>query len=242
MNPTPVGLAVAAAVSVATAVLMWAMIRGLADTPRPGWNRSRRVPTTWSLPVCVVLLAVPVFALLAFGFSPARVPALLLVVFGVPAAVIDARELRLPDTLTYGLTGTSTAAVGILTACGVPGHPLLAVLCGLAYPAMLLAIAVLTPTGHPRRAEAGGVDAPSGTALGLGDIKLAAGLGIVLGWTSLPALTAAIAISAVTHLLWALGCAGARRTGHPSGLSGTALGPWMMLGAVLAVYLAMPQR
>ncbi len=212
----------------------------LPPTYAPGWNSARRSPATrWGATAAVVLLAVPVFAVLAHGFTPTRVPALLLVVFGVPAAVTDARELRLPNELTYGLAGTAALTVGVLATLGVPGSAVRALLCGLGYAAVLLAIAVCTPTGRTRGAEAGTAPAPAVTALGLGDIKLAAGLGIVAGWTSLPALTAALALGAVTHLLWSLGCTLARRTGHASGMSGTALGPWMVLGAVLALYLTL---
>ncbi len=241
MSPTSTWLAVAAGVSVATAIPMWVMIRTVASTARPGWNGPHRAPAPWWWPVGVLLLAVPVFALLAPGFTPTRVPALLLVMLGVPAAVTDARELRLPNELTYGLVVAATAAVGILTAWGIPGRPVLAVLCGLGYAGVLLAIAVFTPTGQAPSVEAGSVAATSVTALGLGDIKLAAGLGIVLGWTSLPALTAAAALTAITHLLWVLGCAAARKMGHSRGMSGTALGPWMVLGAVAALCLALPR-
>lgn len=196
----------------------------------------------WWWPVGVLLLAVPVLALLASGLTPTRLPALFMVVFGVPAAVTDARELRLPNGLTYGLSATAITTVGILTAVGVPGSLPRALLCSFGYAAALLGIAIFTPTGRPRSTQAGSVAATSVTALGLGDIKLAAGLGVVLGWTSLPALTAAIALTAITHLLWVLCCAVARMIGHSSGMSGTALGPWMVLGAMVALYLAVGSR
>jgi leader peptidase (prepilin peptidase)/N-methyltransferase len=227
-----------AAASVGLTTLMWVIARILAGPPRPGWIGPRIMPRPWLRPVVLLLPAVPVFLLVDRGFTPAEVPALLLLVFGVPASVTDARELRLPNELTYGLAGTAAVAVGLLTAFGVPGSAVRAVLCGVGYAGVLLAIAVFAPTGRPLGAEAGTVSAPAATALGLGDIKLAAGLGIVVGWTSFTALTAALAFTAVTHVLWSLGCTVARKTGHTSGMSGTALGPWMVLGAMLALYLA----
>jgi len=241
MTATPGTLAVAGAASVALTALMWVLARTVARTPRTGWIGPPMAPGPCQLPVFMLLPAVPVFPLLDRGFTAALLPALLLV-FGIPAAMIDARELRLPNELTYGLVVTATVAVGILTASGVPGSVVRALLCGVGYAGALLAIAVFTPTGHPRGAEAGTAPAPAATALGLGDIKLAAGLGVVLGWTSLPALIAAVAVTAATHFLWIIGCAVARRAGQGSGMSGTALGPWMVLGAVVALYLAVPQH
>jgi len=242
MTTTPGTLAVAGAASVALTALMWVLARTLARTPRTGWIGHRITPGPCQLAVFLLLPAVPAFLLLVRGFTAAEIPALLLLVFGIPAAITDARELRLPNELTYGLVVTATVAVGILTAFGVPGSAVRAVLCSVGYAGVLLAIALFTPTGQPRCAEAGTAPAPPVTALGLGDIKLAAGLGVVLGWTSLPALIAAIAVTAATHFLWILGCTVARRAGQVSGMSGTALGPWMVLGAVAALYLAVPQR
>ncbi len=242
MTATPGTLAVAGGVSVALTALMWVLARTVARTPRTGWIGPRMTPGPCQLPVFMLLPAVPVFPLLDRGFTAALLPALLLLVFGIPAAMIDARELRLPNELTYGLVVTATVAVGILTASGVPGSVVRALLCGVGYAGALLAIAVFTPTGQPRGAEAGTAPLPVATALGLGDIKLAAGLGVVLGWTSLPALIAAVAVTAATHFLWIIGCTVARRAGQGSGMSGTALGPWMVLGAMVALYLAVPQH
>jgi len=242
MTTTAGTLGVAGGVSVALTALMWVLARTLACTPRTGWIGHRITPGPCQLPVFLLLPAVAVFLLLVRGFTAAEIPALLLLVFGIPAAITDARELRLPNELTYGLVVTATVVVGILTAFGVPGSAVRAVLCSVGYAGVLLAIALFTPTGKPRGAEAGTAPAPPVTALGLGDVKLAAGLGVVLGWTSLPALIAAIAVTAATHFLWILGCTVARRAGQVSGMSGTALGPWMVLGAVVALYLAVPQH
>jgi leader peptidase (prepilin peptidase) / N-methyltransferase len=83
-------------------------------------------------------------------------------------AVIDARTRRIPNRLTYPLT--PALLVLIVAAAlfnGAPGDALRALLGGVAGFAALLVIALISPRG-----------------LGMGDVKLAAALGIGLGYLS----------------------------------------------------------
>lgn len=221
---------------------MWTVAGRVARTPRAG----NRLPTPSHLIVrvgFVLLLAVTLVA----AWEPRYAPSILLVGFGVPAAYTDARELRLPDPLTYGLAAATAAAVLVLALTGVPGSVLGAVVGGIGYPLGLLAIALLTPTRATPATPAAPAAGPGGgettvpttrpTALGLGDVKLAVGVGIVAGWSSPATLTTALLLAAAGHLLWVIGCSVGRRAGTRSGLSGTALGPWMVAGGVAAVVL-----
>jgi leader peptidase (prepilin peptidase)/N-methyltransferase len=95
----------------------------------------------------------------------------------IAASVVDARTLRLPDILT-GSVGVAAASMAAMR-----GWPQLAT--GLAA-ALATAGILLTLRTLPRRAER-----PS--ALGLGDVKLAAALALWVGWaTPLMILTASL--------------------------------------------------
>ncbi|GAB2920035.1 hypothetical protein GCM10027047_16800 [Rhodococcus aerolatus] len=221
-------------------VLTWAAAKQLAGPPRAG-NRLPDPGRLWPVGVGFAVIA---GVTVAAADEPRFVPVVLLVFFGVPAAYTDARELRLPDPLTYGLAAATAAAVVVLALTGVPGSVLWAVVGGIGYPLVLLAIALLTPTrATPAAATAGSggdattVPATRPTALGLGDVKLAVGVGIVAGWGSPAALTTALLLTAAGHLLWVIGCSIGRHAGARSGLSGTAMGPWMVAGGLAAVVL-----
>lgn len=228
--------------SLATGLLgmgMWAVAAGLARTPRPG-NRLPD-PHTYVAPPAVAMLVVA--ALVHVSFTPPYLPLIMLVACGVPAAYTDARELRLPDPLTYGLAGAAVLLVTVLALTGTPGSVLGAVAGGAGYPLLLLAVAVLTPTRSTTPAASTTGEGSTAVltrpaALGLGDIKLAAGIGILVGWTSTPTIVTALLLTAVGHLVWVIGCSVARRVGLRTGMAGTALGPWMVAGAVAAIALA----
>lgn len=243
MSKSVTGLLVAVSVSVMLAVLMWGMAIAVASYPRRGAVLPRPVwPWTATSPsaraamwMSLVFAATCVFVVVTMHWTPSHLPAVVLVIFGLPAAYTDARELRLPDKLTYPLAGTAIGTVAILSGLGLQGSIVRALACGVGYAAVLLVIALGTPTGRPEPGAGGTASAPTAaTALGLGDIKLAVGLGLVLGWSSLAALTAALAVTALGHLQWLIGCTMARRL-HRRGMNGSALGPWMVLGAILAL-------
>jgi prepilin signal peptidase PulO-like enzyme (type II secretory pathway) len=237
----------AAGVAAVVVVVAYVLAALVAETPRPGsplpapplpGALRRWVASTPQVVVGVLVVAILVGVVLVW--APVFLPVVLLLCLGVPAAYTDARELRLPDELTYALAATTIVAVVALQATGVGDGAVRAVFSGAEYALALLLFAVFAPTGKTLPAESGSVRTATPTALGLGDIKLAVGLGVVLGWSSVAAVTGAVFLTAAGHLLWLIGVTLARRAGHSRGMTATALGPWMVLGAVVVLGLSHP--
>ena len=245
--PTTVGVAGALAFVAVVAYLLAALV---AEAPRAGSPLPapplpapvRRVLNTTTRKAVAGVAAVAVLVVVVAVWDSLYVPLALVLVLGVPAAYTDARELRLPDELTYTLAAVTTAAVLVLhlTGGGDGDGVLRAVLSGAGYSLALLLFALFAPTGRGRAAEAGSVRTATPAALGLGDIKLAVGLGVALGWTSVTAVTAALFLTAITHLLWLIAVTVAHRAGWSRSMTATALGPWMVLGAATTLALSLP--
>lgn len=140
-------------------VVSWLLLRG----------RCRRCSEAISARYPLVeLITGIVFAVIAWRVGLDWVlPAFLL--FGwllLVVAVIDAQTRRIPNALTYPLTPTLLVllvAAALLN--GVPGVALRVVLAGLAGFAFLLMLALISPRG-----------------MGMGDVKLAASIGLCLGY------------------------------------------------------------
>ena len=75
----------------------------------------------------------------------------------------------------------------------------------------------------------------SRAGMGGGDVKLAALIGVVLGWHSWTALAVGAASAFVLAALYALALIALRRA---TGSTRIAFGPWMIIGAVLGVAIA----
>ncbi|MFF4877428.1 prepilin peptidase [Micromonospora sp. NPDC000668] len=177
--------------------------------PRPGgW--------AWLSPV----VAAVVFAGLAVarGDDPALPVFLAVAAVGLVLAGIDLACLRLPDPLVLaagllalgGLTGTALLA-------GTPGR-LLGALAGAAVAGAAHLLLALLP----------------GSRLGFGDVKLAAVLGLPLGWLGRDALLAGLLLPHLLHGGVVLGLLAARRVRRDTLLP---LGPALLAGAWLAVLL-----
>lgn len=152
-----------------------------------------------------------VAALLAvvIGPSPLLPPLLLAAVPGLLLAVIDLRCLRLPDRLV--------AAVGLLG-----GVPLAVLRPDRIAPALLAAVAVLTAYGLLW----------VGGGLGLGDVKLAAVLAMILGFAGWPAVVIGVLAPHLINgpiALFVL-VTGRRRT--------MPFGPALLVGALVALVAA----
>lgn len=164
-----------------------------------------------------------VFALVAWRIGPdPLLPAFLL--FGwtlLVVAVIDLRTRRIPNRLTYPLTPALLvlAAGGALVA-GEPGDALRAALGGLAGFAALLALALISPRG-----------------MGMGDVKLAAFIGVGMGVLSWGHVVLGIFGGFVIGGLVALGLLVARRRTRKDHVP---FGPSLAAGAMATLLVGEP--
>ncbi|MCZ2836799.1 prepilin peptidase [Modestobacter sp. VKM Ac-2985] len=156
---------------------------------------------------------------LRFGWT-AQLPAWLwFVAVGLLLTVVDLREQLLPNrVLLPGLLG----GLALLTvAAGAGGDwPGLgrAVLAGGAAFTVLLAMALISPSG-----------------LGMGDVKLAALLGLYLGWLGWPVVLAGVFLGFLLQAVVGLALLATRRVGRRTGLP---FGPALLTGALVAALLA----
>jgi leader peptidase (prepilin peptidase) / N-methyltransferase len=181
-----------------------------AGTPPPPSRLAVEVPTA-------VLLG-----LLAARIHPGLVlaAACWLAVCAVPLAWIDAAVQRLPDVLTVPAYAGTTGFLLLAAATGGHWHSMIrAAGGGLALAAAYLALVVV-----------------SRSAIGLGDAKLAAGLGTMLAWAGWPVLVAGTFAGFLLAFGYALGLLLLRRASWRQRIP---FGPFMIAGAFLAL-LATP--
>lgn len=131
-------------------------------------------------------------------------------------AVIDVHTRRIPNRLTYPLTPALVVLLGGAALLdGAPGVAARAVLAGVAAFMLLLVLALINPRG-----------------MGMGDVKLAAFIGIGLGYLGWDHVALGVFLGFLgggvgAGLLLALGLRG-RKDHIP-------FGPWLSLGAVVAL-------
>ncbi|MEH1164953.1 prepilin peptidase [Micromonospora sp. CPCC 205539] len=183
-------------------------VRATAGAPRGG--------SAWASPV----VAAVVFAGLAvaLGDDPALPVFLAVAAVGLVLAGVDLACLRLPDPLVLaaGLLALGGLAGAALLA-GTPGR-LLGALVGAAVAGAAHVLLALLP----------------GSRLGFGDVKLAAVLGLPLGWLGLDALLAGLLLPHLLHGGLVLGLLVTRRVRRDTLLP---LGPALLAGAWLGVFL-----
>jgi leader peptidase (prepilin peptidase)/N-methyltransferase len=133
----------------------------------------------------------------------------------VGISVIDLRHYRIPDRLVYPAIQISAAFVVVGDLAGAPLSVIGALVGMLAYGAGLLMVALIAPTG-----------------MGMGDVKFAGMIGLVLGAVELSLVAAAAGtgillggVGAIVALLLGAG----RKTRMP-------YGPYMAGGAAVAVF------
>jgi leader peptidase (prepilin peptidase) / N-methyltransferase len=163
-----------------------------------------------------------VLALRVWPSHPAALPAYLALGLAcVALVVIDLDSRLLPNRITYPALGL--VAVLLLVASLAEddvGRMLRALEAAGVAGAFLLALALLSPGG-----------------MGLGDVKFALVLGLALGWLGWSAVVAGFVGAFLLGGLAALVALLALRAGRKTQLP---FGPWLALGAILAVLAAAP--
>ena len=195
-------------------VLSWLWLRGRCR------GCGMRIP--WRYPALELLTGV-LFALMAWRFGATwELPTYLYVAgVGVALAAIDVEHHRLPDVLTL----PSYPVVGALllmpaTLDGQWDSYLRAWLAAGALFAFYFLLAFVYPAG-----------------MGFGDVKLAGVLGLALGWLGWAEVVVGtflgFGVGAVVGITLVLAGRGGRKTAVP-------FGPFMLLGALAALWLAVP--
>jgi leader peptidase (prepilin peptidase)/N-methyltransferase len=138
---------------------------------------------------------------------------------GVWLLVIDARTHRLPNRIVLPALAVLLALVGIDALVSGQSGPLIGGVIGMLVLGGIYAVLRATSRG----------------GIGGGDVKLAAVIGLVLGWHGWQALAVGAASAFVLGALYALALMAFRRANRSTRI---AFGPWMIIGAVLGVALA----
>ncbi len=161
------------------------------------------------------------FVLAALRFGPsAELPAWLwFVAAGVLLSVIDLREHLLPNRVLLPATAGALLLLAVAAAAGDRWDDLLrAVLAGAAAFGVLFAMALISPAG-----------------LGMGDVKLAGLLGLLLGWLGWSVVLLGLLLGFLAQAVLGLVLLAVRRAGRDTELP---FGPALAAGALTAAVLA----
>ncbi|MDQ0794284.1 A24 family peptidase [Streptomyces sp. B1I3] len=181
--------------------------------PEVGVPAARYAPA--ALAPAATVLACTVLAA-ATGARPELAVWLLLTPVAVLLAVVDRRVHRLPDRLTLPLAGAAALLLG--GAALLPGHAgswTSALSGGAALGGFYLLLFLINPNG-----------------MGFGDVKLALGLGVALGWYGWTVLCAGGFAGFLLGALYGVGLMVLRRAGRRTGIP---FGPFMIAGALLGL-------
>ncbi|MFG2722943.1 prepilin peptidase [Streptomyces sp. NPDC048416] len=188
-----------------------------AGHPLAGWLGRARCGAcgrSYGRPSVAVLVTALVCAALAAttGPRPELAVWLLLAPFAVLLCLVDLSVRRLPDVLTLPLAGAAAALLGL--AALLPGHAgswPTALLGGLALGGGYFLLFLINPAG-----------------MGFGDVKLALGLGVALGWYGWPCLMGGALLGLVLGALYGMGLVVLRRASRKTAFP---LGPFLIAGA-----------
>jgi leader peptidase (prepilin peptidase)/N-methyltransferase len=183
-------------------VVAWLALRG-----RCAYCRTA-IPARYPL-VEAATAALYVAVVAATGADADAIGGLLLVSALVPIALIDLEHRIIPNAITGPAAVTAVVLTGILDPASLPERLAAGALAGGGF----LLVALAAPRG-----------------MGMGDVKLAAVLGLFLGWAVAPALLVAFAAGSVVGVAIALrtGVGAARKTAVP-------FGPFLALGGLVGI-------
>ncbi|MFG2054145.1 prepilin peptidase [Micromonospora sp. NPDC048930] len=198
------------------------------DRPLPALGPAARCPACrariGAAPglVELVLVAAAAVPVLAAGPVAVRAAVAWWLAWAVPAALVDAAVHRLPDRLTWPAAAGAWALLGTAALAGAGSAPWLrATAAGLVLGAGFAATTLLLG----RR------------GFGLGDAKLALGVGALLGWYGWSALVTGLVLSLALSALVGLALLAARRVRWSSHLP---FGPFLIAATALTLLLPTP--
>ncbi|MEW2405769.1 prepilin peptidase [Streptomyces griseoviridis] len=178
-------------------------------SPAPG-------PSPHPLPLALVTALLCVLLAVATGTRPELGVWLVLAPLGVLLTVVDLRVQRLPDPLTLPLAGAALALLGCAALLPEHAGEWLAALYGaLALGLAFFVLFLINPGG-----------------MGFGDVKLALGLGAVLGWYGWPTLMLGTFAAFLLGAVYGVALVVTRRAGRKTAI---AFGPFLLAGAFLAL-------
>ncbi|MET8804781.1 A24 family peptidase [Streptomyces sp. NPDC004546] len=175
-------------------------------------------PTAAALPASLVTALTCAALAAATGTRPELAVWLLLAPVGVLLAVVDFRVQRLPDPLTLSLAASALALLGL--AALLPehaGHWLTALYGALALGAGYYALYRINPAG-----------------MGFGDVKLAVGMGAVLGWYGWSTVLLGAFAGFLLGALYGAALVAVRRAGRKTTIP---FGPFLLAGALAGLLI-----
>ncbi|MEI5584364.1 MULTISPECIES: A24 family peptidase [unclassified Agromyces] len=218
MPVDPASILVIAAAVLAGGVLGWWPLVDWAD-------RNIHMPADERMPLRRLRVWASVatgvsFGLLAwrFGLDPVLPALLALAATGVVLSIVDLTEHRLPNAVLLPTLGLLAALLVLASALSGEWIRLLWALAGGAGMfALYLVLALISPRG-----------------MGMGDVKFAAPLGLVLGWFGWAVWIAGVLAGFVLGGMVSLGALSLRRVSLKASVP---FGPSMFVGAVVAVLI-----
>ena len=185
-------------------------------TPTLRWYRVLPRATNGMWVGCAAALTVTALAVAGLQPLSLAVAYAAMLVVAITAAMVDAIELRLPDPMTYSILAAGVLVMAVFEITGTHQGLVRGILGGVLYGGLLLGAGLLDPRSYA-----------------LGDIKLAAGLGVWLGGSSWASLYIGVVIAQV--LLLVVGRI--VRARHKERGREFPAGPALVTGAILGVLL-----